>query len=263
MAGRLTIWRWVTLACCKRFTPPDQFPAHAGTRRANRSGFACSNAGVDNARPSIFLISAMKTSDQASNPTSQWQSERSQRLLRACLSIKAAIQRGEQIGRVIHRIARRHNEKRFKSDSSRNLALSAKTMRRLWDDWKRCGESPGAFKLRYHLRTPCIPRPLLIRFVVFCATHRLPSVREAWQRFSKIKVNARQADGISYGQVCYSFTAADFYRMQAELRTIERARAALNGIRLKAIANATARLPIRTPRRRVMCSTTSQSNHAA
>ena len=75
-------------------------------------------------------------------------------------------------------------------------------------------------------------------------------VKEAWQKFSRIRGNFT-AKRISYGQVCYSFRAAEFYLMQSELKAIETAQARLNKIKFKVITDITNRLPVRAPRRRV------------
>jgi hypothetical protein len=56
-----------------------------------------------------------------------WQTERANRLQRACQTIKAAIQRGEKISRAIRRAARSRNGRKYKSDPSRRLALTAST----------------------------------------------------------------------------------------------------------------------------------------
>lgn len=191
----------------------------------------------------------MKKILHASNK-SGWQNERLKILQRACLCVQSGIAHGEKISKAIQRVSRRYNGRALKSDPSRRLALAPGTLRCLWDKWKRAGEVPAAFKLKYRLRCPYIPRALLIRFAEFCASRRLASVRDAWHSFSKRPQN-RRANEFSYGEVCYSFSAADFYLMQAQLKSIETAQAALEQVKFKAIADITNHLPARPPRRRV------------
>lgn len=180
---------------------------------------------------------------------SPWQAERAKILQRACLSVTAGIRHGERISRTIRRVSRRYHGRALRSDPKRRLALAPGTLRYLWDRWRRNGEVPAAFKLHYYGRPPYVPRPLVIRFAQFSASRRLTSVKEAWRMFSQIRGNSA-ARGISYQQVVYSFPAAEFYRMQAELRAIETARARLEAVKFKAIAEITNRLPLRVPHRR-------------
>ena len=180
----------------------------------------------------------------------QWQTEKANKLQRACHSIQTAIERGQPIQRTIRRVARSLDGRPFKCEPARRLALSSASLRRAWDKWKRSGEVPAAFKLNFRSRPPYGPRPLLIRFVEFCSGNQLPSLKAAWQKFSNRRQNAR-AMGITYGQLCYHFRAADFYLLQAHLKTIETAQAALTNLRFKLIGEITNRLPERAPRRRL------------
>lgn len=94
----------------------------------------------------------MKEPRHFSNQTSGWQAERALKLHRACLSVQVAVRRGENVGRAIYRVSRRLNGRPFKCDPSRCVALSAKTMRRIWDAWRHGGEVPAAFKLNWNPR---------------------------------------------------------------------------------------------------------------
>jgi hypothetical protein len=154
-----------------------------------------------------------------------WQLERSRKIHRACLCIQAALTRGEKITKALRRVSRRYHQRTLKSDPTRRIQLSAQT------------------------RPPYIPRPLMIRFVEFCAGNRLASVRAAWQTFSTRGQNAR-AKEFSVAQVCYCFSAAGFYLMQSKLKIIETAQAEVTQIKFNAIADITDRLRERPPRRR-------------
>ena len=192
----------------------------------------------------------MKLSLQTTSQIPAWQAERANKLHRACHRIQNAIAGGEKITRVLRRVSRSYHRRALKSDPARRLQLTPPTLRRHFKSWNRNGQTPAALILKYRARPPYIPRPLLIRFEEFCASNRLPSVKVAWQKFSARKQNARQGQGISYGQVCYSFSAADFYLMQKQLKVIEAAQTKLDQLRFKAIADIVDRLPERPPRRR-------------
>ena len=179
-----------------------------------------------------------------------WQRERAKKIHRACLCVQSAETRGEKIFRAIQRTARRYNGRKLKSDPSRRLRLCPGTLRRWWDIWKRNGQMPAALYLKFRARPPYVPRPLLIRFVEFCATNRLPSVKAAWQKFSKLNRN-KAALEITYSQVAWHFRATSFYLMQRQLKTIAATQAALDETKFAAMADITNRLPERPPRRRV------------
>lgn len=187
----------------------------------------------------------------------QWQTERANRLQRACQTIKAAIQRGEKLSRAVRRAARSRNGRKYKSDPSRRLALTASTLLRLWYVWKRGGEIPAAFKLKFSSRPLALTAPVAIRFADFCAAGRHQSMRAAWQKFSaragafglgRRKKNRPQ---ISYDMLCYNFRAANFYRLQKALKGLHAAQINLAKERLDIIAGIRARLPDCLPRRRV------------
>lgn len=191
----------------------------------------------------------MKTAP-ASKSIPAWQTERAAKLQRACKSIKAAIQRGEKIGRAIRRVSRRIDGRPYKSDPCRRLALSPATLRRLWDRWNRTGELPAAFKLNYFVHRLWMPRELLIRFAKYCADHRLPSLKQAWLNFSLKHGNAR-ARQFSYNQLVYVFPSATFNRLQGFLKASEMAEAGSRQLLFKTIADITDRMPLRAPRPRV------------
>ncbi|MDR3460135.1 MAG: hypothetical protein P4N60_22130 [Verrucomicrobiae bacterium] len=189
-------------------------------------------------------------SSNASKSIPGWQLERAAKLQRACLCIKAALQRGEKIRKAIRRTSRRYHGRPFRADSRHKLALTPATLRRLYDAWLKAGERPSAFKLGYRARPPYLPRKLVLRFAAYCAANRLPSVRVAWLKFSSRPQNGRARE-FTYGQVTYSFSAVNFYRMQEQLRCIEQAQAELDRIKLATIAEITDCLPLNPPRRRI------------
>jgi len=196
----------------------------------------------------------MKISRPSSKRTSEWQMERGQILHHACLSVQRAIHRGGNVGTAIARASRRLHGRPFQSDTSRRLSLSQKTMRRAWDSWRRGGQVPASVRLQYRQRIPQISSRLLIRFADFCSRVQQPSVKTAWQNFSarggSFGRGRRSGNRlkITYGQICYHFSAAAFYQMQAELKAIQTAQTNLGQLRLKTIADIRNRLPDRPPR---------------
>ena len=200
---------------------------------------------------STFLISiiAMKRILPASKSIPAWQRERAKKIHRACLCIQNAVARGEKISRYIRRTSRRYNGRKLKSYPLHQLMLCPGTLRRWWDIWKRNGRVPAALYLKFRARPPYVPRPLLMRFVEFCASNRLPSVKAAWRKFSALNRN-HAAREISYSMVCYHFSADVFYLMQKLLKLTETAQTTLDQVKLAAVTNIAARLPERPPRRR-------------
>jgi hypothetical protein len=98
---------------------------------------------------------------------------------------------------------------------------------------------------------------LLIRFLEFCASKRLRSLKAAWQEFSArpgVFARGRRAarpPQITYGVLRYHLNACRFYEFQAQLKTIESAQMVLAALRVQSVAEIRARLPDRAPRRRV------------
>ena len=187
---------------------------------------------------------------QTSRSTPAWQVERTAKLQRACQTIAAAVQRGEKIGKAIRRAARSRNGRNFKSDPSRQLALSASSLRRLWDRWNKTGQTPAAFKLNFFRRPSSVPVAMLVRFTKFCAGGPQPCLAEAWRQFS---TRGRHPGGrlkIPADRIYHYFPAAEFYLMQAPLRAMETERVELARLRLKVIADIRRRVTSPPPRRR-------------
>lgn len=193
----------------------------------------------------------------STNPIPAWQLARAKILQRACQRIRAAVAAGKPIQRTIRRVARSLDGRAYRGDPARRLKLSAKTLRRAWDNWNRGGQVPAAFKLNFNPRRKFIPAPVLMRFAEFCASRPLPSLADAWRKFSARGGSfghGRRAAGplaVSYFVLSQHFPAAVFYQLQAELKAIRTAQMNLGRLKLKAIADIRARLPDRPPRRRM------------
>ena len=199
----------------------------------------------------------MKLSLQTTSQIPAWQAERERKLHRACLSVQAAIQRGEQKVRFIRRVARRYNNRNFRSDPARRMALTAGTLLRLFRVWQKNGEVPSAFRLNYAKRSPAITAPVMIRFIEFSARQQFPSMKSAWQKFSARGGNfgcgrrSNKPFKISYGMARYYFPAAKFHKLQEQLEKIDQAQDTLAWLRLDFQAEIITLLPERAPRRRV------------
>jgi len=178
-----------------------------------------------------------------------WQVERAKFYQRACLTIKAAIHCGDPVGRSIRRIAWRYAGRRFKSDSSRRLAMSPKSLRRFWDAWNQGGEQPAAFALHYRPHRRFIPAPVLVRFAEFCASHPRRSVAAAWKAFRAHDGRAGKSLNMSDFLLRKYFPVASFYLMQAELKAIAAAQTRLAQFKLAALVEIRRRLA-NYPRRR-------------
>jgi hypothetical protein len=194
---------------------------------------------------------------QTSKSIPAWQIERERKLHRACLSVQAAIQRGEQKLRFIRRVARRYNNRNFKSDPARRMALTAGTLLRLFRVWQKNGEVPSAFRLNYAKRSPAITAPVLIRFIDFSARQQFLSMKSAWEKFSARGGNfgcgrrSNKPVKLSYEMARYYFPAAKFHKLQEQLGNIDQAQNTLACLRLDFQAEIIALLPERAPRRRV------------
>jgi hypothetical protein len=183
--------------------------------------------------------------------TPPWQIERAGKLHRACLRIEAARARGEKICKYVLRTARRYNGRPFKCDPARRMRLCTSSLWRLYRKWRRSGKVASALILKYCKRPPYVPRLFMLRFVDFCASHRIRSMNGAWQEFSKLKKNVPQAKSISYGQVRYFFSGEAFQSLQLPMKEREAADARLTTVLWEIKADITNRLPERPPRRRV------------
>ena len=167
--------------------------------------------------------------------------ERANKLQRACERIRTAVGAGKPIQKTIRRVARSLNGRPYRCEASRRLALSPKTLRRVWDDWRRGGEVPAVFKLNYFVRPSSVPATVMIRFVVYCAGLPQPSrsLAKAWREFSKQGRPVKT----SLDQVYHYFPAAEFHQMHEQFEAIVTASFELDRLRLKNIASIKDRLP--------------------
>jgi hypothetical protein len=183
----------------------------------------------------------MKNPRPSSNQLPAWHMERAQKLQRACERIRAAVASGEPLQKTIRRVARSLNGRPYRCDASRRLALSPKTLYRVWYAWRHGGEVPAVFKLNYFVRPSSVPASVMIRFVVYCAgiPQKSRSLAKAWLEFSKLGKPVK----ISLDQVYHYFPAAEFHQMQEQFEAIVTASFELDRLRHKNIASIKDRLP--------------------
>ena len=198
----------------------------------------------------------MKNPRHSSNSI-QWEAERAQKLQYEFAKTRRAIAAGKPVGKSLRGLARRLNGRPCRCDPERRIKLSAATVRRLWDDWRRGGEVPAAFKLNFYRHPTALTAHVLVRFADYISASQHRSMRAAWQKFcarpgafghSRRKGNLR---GVSYDMLCHTFHAANFYLIQQHLKTIQTAQINLARARLAVIADLRNRLPDRPTRRRV------------
>lgn len=115
--------------------------------------------------------------------TKPWQAERARILQRICQRIKSREDNGQGRLRAVRIFSRRWNAKPLKCAPRRRLALSRKTLYRLYAAWRRTGETPMAFQLNYSPGNRRIAAPVLLRFVRFIAIRDFKSARAAWKSF--------------------------------------------------------------------------------
>lgn len=177
-----------------------------------------------------------------------WQIDRACILHRACVRIAQAVEAGELISDVVHRVAGRIRGRRYHSQPDRRLDLSDVTLKRHYLKWQRLGKSADAFKLNYKPRRSRIPALVLVRFVEFCASKRIATIKDAWRQFQSRPGVGRcniTAQKISLAQVYYFFPAQAFYQIQAHLKNIETEQTTIAALRLNAIAKIRERIPDR------------------
>ena len=186
---------------------------------------------------------------QTSKLIPAWQRERAKKLQRSCRTIKAAIQHGEKIGRVIRRLSRRHNGRCFKCDPARQLALTEGTLRRMWDKWK-VSENPTAFRLNYFSKPSAVPAAVLVDFAVFCSGIPQRSFASAWRLYSNQNKTVKHAGksfnpaNYSLDQIRHRFPVETYRLMQSQLEAIATAGMELARLRAKAISDIHHRVPV-------------------
>jgi hypothetical protein len=133
----------------------------------------------------LFKFQAMKTCLQSSNLLPPWQQERKELLQKACQRVSWQIQSGTGFTHAVREIAKCYHRRRFKTDPSRRLKLSEKTLIRLFYAWRDGGRKPGVFRLKYLYRQSLFADLALLRFADFLLKHRNRSFEKNWKMFSR------------------------------------------------------------------------------
>lgn len=160
----------------------------------------------------------------SSNQLPAWQTERAKLLQREFQRDAAA---GKPIGRALRKMARRLHGRAYRCEPSRRMKLSAVTLRRLWDAWRRGGEVPAVFAIKPSYRPSALTASVALHFAAFCARETHKSMRAAWLKFAARPGSfghgrRKKQPAISYDMVCHNFGTANFYRL-AWARRISRA----------------------------------------
>jgi hypothetical protein len=204
------------------------------------------------------LLKAMKKSLQASKQLPAWQNERRGILHRACRSLNLALVRGRRIGPAARRIARRFNGRPYRSEPRRHVQMSAPTLRWNFKQWQQNGRSASAFRLNYNpgIHLPGITASQMARFIRFSASRRLPTLKQAVQRFTASGHKIGYARPRAYDRIGYYFRAAKFSQLQQHIKAIQAHRLAIqqhekslakSGAQFRAETHQ--RLPARLPQR--------------
>jgi hypothetical protein len=187
----------------------------------------------------------------------KWQIERANRLHRICSSITTRTARGQNKRKLVQWFAWYWKCRSYKCDPSRPLHFSVGVINRALRTWEHGGQVPSALLLKYTPRRSVFTSPMLVRFVNFIANCPQPSMKEAWRKFARRGGNfgpGRRAGKplkITYGQLQYSFPAANFYLLRAQQRAMETAQANADALQRKFIAEICEWFPDRPPRRRI------------
>jgi hypothetical protein len=183
-----------------------------------------------------------------------WQAERESILQHVCTRIASRGKFSGSLSSNILRYSRLYHGRPFKSHPALKLHLQPGTLVNLWYRWRRGGEVPSAFRLRYAPQHLPVPAALLIRFVEFCACARWPSLRDAWTafetrggRFSRGRAVSRLP--IRYEQLRYWFSGGDFNDLQNQLKARHEAETELGRLRLSFATKIRACVPAKEPRR--------------
>lgn len=186
-----------------------------------------------------------------------WQREREQLLKRVCLSVQKRIENGMGFLRAVQAAAKLFQGRQFKSDPSRKLRLSKKTLIRIFYAWDG-GMMPAAFRLKYvYGRQSVFTSQMLTRFIQFIIDRPQPSLAVAWRKFSELGGNwgpgRRGGKPLrpSYFQIRWALPTSLFYQIRAEQKAIAAARATLEKLQTEADATVRAKYPERPPRKRM------------
>jgi hypothetical protein len=186
-----------------------------------------------------------------------YQLEKARRLHRRFRSAEAGAQRGKPVTKSLRRFAWYWKDRSFRTDPKRKFQFSLATLLRLYRQWQRGGCVVSALYPRYRPAGANIPAPVVCRFMEFCASRLLSSLRDAWNEFSSCPGSfarrrdwRKQTGRFSYGQVQRYFSGADFHTLQTQLTAIGNAQAELARLRAQFTADIRRRLPNRPQRKR-------------
>jgi len=128
------------------------------------------------------------------------QREREQRLHRVCLAIELRRKKGASVVPCCKAFSKRWNGKPLRSEPGRLLRLSAKTLIRVYYQWRKGGKSPRSIRLRYGLsHTPTVSSAQLRSFIKILFSKGTRSAAHAYKLFAQRRASGRLA--VSYSTI--------------------------------------------------------------
>lgn len=216
--------------------------------------------GAGTSSPSSFQSASgsdgkiLRAGSIGSRSVPKWQKVRANLIHRACLSVHFHVeQRGRGILRTCGRIARRYNGRVI--EGSHKLALSRGTLIRLYRLWRSGGQIPAVFFLNFTSGRRYIDARLLVRFINFAADAKWTSFKAAWLAFCKRggsygpgRLNGKKL-ALGYDALRWNLPRGSFGQIQRQWKAIDLAQREANRLRARFIAEITARVPAKLPRR--------------
>lgn len=217
----------------------------------------CASAGSGGALPAATLSStpgcghkaepSLRVDSIGSQSVPEWIVELVTLHHQACLAVDSEVNEGRTKGKAIEIVARRFNGRRLKSRPGYRVQLSAKTLWRLHDQWKRGGQIPAALYRRYAPASRIIDAPVLVRFVSLAADRPWKSFGEALAvfnarggAFGSGRRNGRKLQ-LKADTLRRQLPKGFFRQVQAQFKIISRAQRAIAACKFEAIAEIRAR----------------------
>ncbi len=128
----------------------------------------------------------MNTPEPSTSQPLSWQREHAQLVHRICKQCAARKERGISLSRSFKLFSGIYNGRAFRSDPSRRLPASKKTLSRYWLRWCHDGRNVEAVRLRYRpALKPRVTPELLQAFVRICGEPGIRSVLDAFRQLQR------------------------------------------------------------------------------
>jgi hypothetical protein len=182
-----------------------------------------------------------------------WHQEYATRLHWLCSWIAAGLAGGKKAAPLLRRFARRWNGRRYRCQPDRRFRLSAKSLKRLFQVWRKNGEVPSAFRLAFGSATSRTIEADQIRSFLKMLFH--PATTSAHHAYKKLQrrrrhgLRGRAGRTTSYSNFVRHLPPGIFRNIVAARRAIEDAEAAFTKLRFDTETKALASLPPAAPKR--------------